>query len=118
MASDLYPLDIMYNEVNDWLVNRRKIPNDWLKRLQLLQKNITKASKSLPSGFLSQFNISDNDEINYDITKKIRDRLLETAERGYFGGLSGSANDWDKFFRAYEKSNLYLSEAAQVLKLI
>ena len=37
--------------------------------------------------------------------KHIRDTLAETAEKTFFGNLTGTAGLWDKVLRAYEKDS-------------
>ena len=37
--------------------------------------------------------------------KHIRDTLAKTAEKTFFGNLTGTAGLWDKVLRAYEKDS-------------
>lgn len=115
MASDLFPLDVNYNRVPGWLVDRHKLPPDWLKRHQAIQKKVSEAALDLPQGFLSQFPGGEDSSLNYFVAKQIRDKLAETSERGLFGRLAGSAGTWDKLVKAQEKSLVYLGEAGQIL---
>lgn len=115
MASDLFPLDVSYNRVPGWLVERHKLPPDWLKRHQAIQKKVSEAALDLSQGFLSQFSGGEESPMSYFIIKQVRDKLAETSERGLFGRLAGSASTWDKLVKALEKSLIYLGEAGQTL---
>ena len=111
--TDAFPLDISYNEISTWLANRRKLATDWIKRLREVQSRSAKAFATLPVGFAAQFESCEDGVVDYPTAKRIRDALAETAERGYFGGLSGEAATWDKIVKSYEKGNLYLGDAGQ-----
>lgn len=116
-SKELFPLDILYSEIPQWLANRRKLPTDWMKRLRELRVKIDKSFNAFPSSFVALFETQEDGTIEYSTVKAIRDKLAETSERGYFGGLAGEAGEWDKIVKAYEKGNLYLGEAGQrVLK--
>ena len=43
--------------------------------------------------------------MEYAAVKRIRDTLAETAEKTFFGILTGTAGLWDKVLRAYEKDS-------------
>ncbi len=43
--------------------------------------------------------------MEYAAVKQIRDTLAETAEKTFFGNLTGTAGLWDKVLRAYEKDS-------------
>jgi len=118
-AGDDFPLDISYSEIGRWLCSRRKLASDWMRRLRDVQQQAQKAFNQLPVGFASQFDCGTEQTVEYPTAKMIRDKLSETSERGYFGGLSGEAGVWDKIVRSYEKGNLYLGEAGQrILKTV
>ncbi len=78
---------------------RKHISTDWRKRLQAIQAAASAEMKSLPADFDQTASVS------YFSATEIRDRLAESAEKGMFGGLKGSAGTWDKIVKAYEKQS-------------
>lgn len=115
MSSDLFPLSINYGRIAAWLVERHKLTPDWLKKLQALQKRASESAMELPPGFLAQVQGGEDYPLRYFAIKQIRDKLVETSERGLFGRLAGSAGTWDKLVKAIEKSLVHLGEASQTL---
>jgi len=45
--ADLLPIDLHYDKLIDWLVDRKKVPDDWRKRLKALNAKV-KAAMSAP----------------------------------------------------------------------
>ena len=54
-ADSELPLDVNYAKVGEWLVDRRMLPQDWARKLQVIQAKAAEAVKQLPPGFLGQF---------------------------------------------------------------
>ncbi|CAD7703469.1 unnamed protein product [Ostreobium quekettii] len=111
----LFPLDVPYARVHQWLAERGKLPPDWRKRHAAIQAKLTEASRDLPPGFLGQLEGGEDAPLDYFRAIEVRDRLAEGSERGLFGGLVGAAAVWDRLVKAYEKSLTHLGEAGLTL---
>ncbi|KAK9825903.1 hypothetical protein WJX81_003892 [Elliptochloris bilobata] len=106
------PIDIHYQKLSAWLAERKQLPADWRRRLQVIQASAAEAAKALPAGDAAP---GGDAPVEYAFVRATRDRLAEGAERGFFGGLAGPAAVWDKLAHAYERDNVWLGEAAVTL---
>ena len=82
-------------------VERKQLPADWRRRLQVIQASAAEAAKALPPGEA----LCSDAPVEYAAVRGARDRLAAGAERGFFGGLAGPAAVWDKIVRAYERDS-------------
>lgn len=118
-SSDIQNLsiDITYSRLGEWLIDRRRIPADWRKRLNSLRARIASALKSLPKDLDPWFQTLDPENTGYLEAKRICVILSESTPevRNIFGRLSGAAGEWEAIVRAFEKDYLYLGEAAQII---
>ncbi|XP_029664980.1 CDK5 regulatory subunit-associated protein 3 [Formica exsecta] len=111
------PIDINTGKLLDWLINRRHCKKDWHTNVLTIREKINNAIQNMPAhdGIAS---LLSGAYINYFYCVKIVEILKETeADTKNLFGRYGSQRmkDWQEILRLYERDNVYLAEAAQML---
>ncbi|XP_077282758.1 CDK5RAP3 protein homolog [Temnothorax americanus] len=111
------PIDINAGKLLDWLINRRHCKKNWHTNILTIRQKINDAIQNMPAhdGIAS---LLSGAYINYFYCMKIVEILKETeADTKNLFGRYGSQRmkDWQEILQLYEKDNVYLAEAAQIL---
>lgn len=111
------PIDIHAGKLVDWLISRRHVNKDWPDHVQKVREKINNAIQDMPE-HPEIIKLLSGTYINYFHCFTIVDILKETEKDsknilGWYG--SQRMKDWQEVLRMYEKDNLYLVEAAQLL---
>ncbi|GIY80486.1 hypothetical protein CEXT_642151 [Caerostris extrusa] len=111
------PIDIHLNKLLDWFISRRICPRDWQKNVIAVRKNINNAIQDMPA--VDEIaNLLAGTYINFFHCQRIVELLKETesSTKNIFGKYSSQRmKDWLEILKLYEKDNIYLAEAAQLL---
>lgn len=117
MEEQNIPIDINSGKLLDWLINRRHCGKDWHSKILTVREKISNAIQDMPvhddiAKLLS------GSYINYFHCLKIIEILKETESdtKNVFGQYrSQRMKAWQEIVSLYEKDNIYLAEAAQML---
>lgn len=88
---------------------RRFLQAHWLSRNKTLQTKAFDLSQNLPEELQAFRGLKD-----YLRARKVRDRLVEGAEKNFLGNYKGDAGIWDKLVRAYELESKLISIYCQL----
>ncbi|GAB1606404.1 CDK5 regulatory subunit-associated protein 3-like [Argonauta hians] len=112
------PIDIHYNKLADWLINRRHCQQNWPASSLVVRDKINEALKTLPD-VKEVADIMKSSKINYFHVKEIMVLLSKDSESGKKNILGQYSNEltkaWSDISNLYEKNNLYLAESAQII---
>nr|CAG4644037.1 EOG090X07S9 [Lepidurus arcticus] len=111
------PIDIQCPKLLDWLLSRRLCPKTWHDQALSIREKINAAIQDMPE-HKDITQLLSGTYINYFHCLQIIDILKETeADTKNIFGRYGSQRmkDWQDIVRLYEKDNVYLAEAAQIL---
>ncbi|CAB3396694.1 unnamed protein product [Caenorhabditis bovis] len=117
MSDDL-PIDIHSSKLLDWLVSRRHCNKDWQKNVLEIREKIKHAILDMPES-PEIVKLLQGSYINYFHCVKIIEILRETEKdtKNFLGFYSSQRmKDWQEIESMYEKDNVFLAEAAQVLQ--
>ncbi|KAH0552599.1 hypothetical protein KQX54_013134, partial [Cotesia glomerata] len=111
------PIDISAGKLLEWLISRRHCERTWQDNVLVVRTKINNAIQDMPEheGIVK---LVTGTYINYFHCHKIVSILEKTEanSKNLFGRYgSQRMKDWKEIIRLYEKDNLYLAEAAQIL---
>ena len=130
--ADPLPIDVQHSAIAKWIVDRRKMPADWRKRLAVLQAKAADAAERMPEGARTRAGVgargSDSGAAATFNLARVK-RCLEAVEAeegggaggGVLGvlGVGGPRREWAALVRAWEKNCLHLGEAAtEIVELV
>lgn len=116
--ANLVPIDIHCGKLLEWLQSRRHCGKDWRDAAMTIRSKISHAIQDMPEHPTITEMLSGT-YITYFHCQKIVDVLRETeaSSKNMFGRYSSQRmKDWQEILKIYEKDNVYLSEAAQILQ--
>lgn len=119
MQQDLenLPIDIHYNKLLDWLINRRHCQQQWQAVSLIIREKINKAIQDMP--VVDEITkLLQGTYINYFHCQRIVELLKNTecGEKNIFGQYSSQKmKDWADIIKLYEKDGVFLAETAQML---
>jgi len=117
--TDELPIDIQCRKLLDWLVSRRVCSRDWHKTVLTIREKIGSALKDMPEHPDVRDLLSGSDYgINYFHCLEIVEILKETeaSTKNFFGGYSSQRmSDWKGVVASYQRDQVYIAEAAQLL---
>lgn len=115
--AELLPIDIYYNKLLDWLLDRRHCDVKWQAAVLEIREKINAAIQDMPP--IDEISkLLTGTYINYFHCIKIVEllKVSESATKNIFGGYSSKRmKDWQEIVRLYEKNNVNLAEAAHLL---
>ncbi|GAB6019163.1 CDK5 regulatory subunit associated protein 3 [Chamberlinius hualienensis] len=117
MQEENLPIDIHTNKLLDWLISRRHCNRDWSNHVLIIREKINNAIQDMPV-HQEISNLLSGSYINYFHCLKIVEILKETESesKNMFGRYSSQRmKDWLEVVSLYEKENVYLAEAANML---
>lgn len=118
MDENNIPIDIHAHKLLDWLVSRRHASKDWMKPLTEIRGKIRSALEDMPEHEGIARLLSSGAQLNYFTCKQIFEMLKQTEadSKNIFGYYSSQRmKDWQEILSLYEKNNVYLADAAQII---
>ncbi|XP_074653512.1 CDK5 regulatory subunit-associated protein 3-like [Tubulanus polymorphus] len=117
MEVDNLPIDIHYNKLLDWLINRRHCLHQWQASAITIREKINNAIQDMPA-VEEITKLLQGTYINYFHCLRIVEILKDTEAntKNIFGRYSSQRmKDWNEIVQLYEKDGIYLAEVAQLL---
>ncbi|XP_037043237.1 CDK5RAP3-like protein [Bradysia coprophila] len=112
------PIEITATKLLEWLESRKIVSKNWQSQVREIRSKISNALNDMPV-HPELVKLLSGSYINYFHCLQIVD-ILKTTEadtKSLFGRYgSQRMNDWQGIVRSYEKDNVYLAEAGQILQ--
>jgi CDK5 regulatory subunit-associated protein 3 len=112
-------IDIKLDQVNEWLLLRKKIDKNWPKALKTIEFKQSAALTKLQENKQFLHLIPEN-YLGYLQATQVLSNLLESSETDKTKSVFGNYNfeclyDWDSIVKLYEKNNLNLADCGKQL---
>nr|XP_047136048.1 CDK5 regulatory subunit-associated protein 3 [Hydra vulgaris] len=111
------PIDIYYNKLLDWLIDRRHCNLKWQENVSSIREKINFAMQDMPPN-KEITSLLSGTYINYFHCKQIIELLKECGEgnTNFFGQYSSKRmKDWQDIIQLYTHESVYLAESANML---
>uniref|UniRef100_A0A0K8TRB8 Putative cdk5 activator-binding protein n=1 Tax=Tabanus bromius TaxID=304241 RepID=A0A0K8TRB8_TABBR len=111
------PIDIHTGKLQEWLVSRRIVPKVTQNQIRDIRNKIGNAVKDMPA-HEDLIKLLSGAHINYFHCLQIVEILKQTEKdtKSVFGTYgSQRMKDWQDIVKSYERENVYLAEASQLL---
>ncbi|XP_052091242.1 CDK5 regulatory subunit-associated protein 3-like [Mytilus californianus] len=111
------PIDIHYNKLLDWLINRRHCDQQWQKTAAQIREKINTAIQDMPP-VTEITQLLQGSYINYFHCQQIVELLKDTdfGKKNMIGQYSSQKmKDWMEIIKMYETDGVYLAETAQMM---
>jgi hypothetical protein len=110
------PIDIHYNKLLDWLIDRRHCDSKWTVQIRRIREKINASLPSLPPDQLAT--LGDRPALNYFQCRQILEtvKTVDGDSKSLFGKYnSPRVQEWAEIVRDFEKGGVYLADCAQQL---
>ncbi|XP_028399693.1 CDK5 regulatory subunit-associated protein 3-like [Dendronephthya gigantea] len=111
------PIDIYYNKLLEWLIDRRHCQPKWQDSALVIREKINEAIQDMPA-VDEIMQLLSGSYINYFHCVRIVEllKVSESATKNIFGRYSSKRmKDWLEILQLYETDNLGLAEASHML---
>ncbi|XP_046846855.1 CDK5 regulatory subunit-associated protein 3-like [Xenia sp. Carnegie-2017] len=111
------PIDIYYNKLLEWLIDRRHCNSKWSEQVLTIREKINEAIQDMPA-VDEIMQLLSGSYINYFHCVRIVELLeiSESASKNIFGRYSSKRmKDWLEIKQLYETNNVGLAEASHML---
>lgn len=111
------PIDIYYNKLLEWLIDRRHCQSKWQDLALVIREKINEAIQDMPA-VDEIMQLLSGSYINYFHCERIVEllKISESATRNIFGRYSSKRmKDWLEILQLYEADNVGLAEASHML---
>lgn len=111
------PIDINYNKLLDWLINRRHCGQQWQPVSKAIRQKIIRAVENMESSETTQA-FSDPEGVTYFHVQELLEQVKDTesGKKNFFGQYaSQNMKEWAEIIKLYERDGVYLGETAQMI---
>eukprot|EP00118_Oscarella_pearsei_P006206 m.28202 g.28202 ORF g.28202 m.28202 type:complete len:524 (+) comp30600_c0_seq4:65-1636(+) len=117
LSADALPIDIHYNKLLDWLIDRKHCNPGWQAKAYAIREKISHAVQDMPA-VQEITELLRGSYVNYYHCLRIVEllKVSEADTKNFFGQYSSKRmKDWKEILQLYEKDSVFLSESASML---
>eukprot|EP01017_Pseudomicrothorax_dubius_P020867 TRINITY_DN2264_c0_g1_i1.p1 TRINITY_DN2264_c0_g1~~TRINITY_DN2264_c0_g1_i1.p1 ORF type:complete len:540 (+),score=155.07 TRINITY_DN2264_c0_g1_i1:25-1620(+) len=121
MIVDNSAIEIEFKRVNEWLLDRKKVPKDWNKRLKALHLKLEQLLDSfqLDNPQIREYVTRNRDSFDFLCLRTLCDMLLRTDEakqKTLFGQYSSTLiTQWLALRTLYQKDSLHIADMGRAM---